>query len=273
MACKKYLWLAIVIGIVLLLSACDDKSSCNSTCENPTVKTFWCDPPYECELDSMRCRNPDCPSEVKCKCPEEVVQDDPVVPHLQLIVLEGSVFYDQTADGERNEGEGTVGGIELNVVDKSCKEDCAPAASTTTDQEGGYRLEFVHGQGVTYIFEFNWVDWPDINDYRVGNDETQIDSAIAAAGASEDADDALDVAMDVPIVLSNSLTPAHESLMPYLDHVNADPLLTMSLADNLQEDGKGDEHPSDKNMETNDDVIASVMGAVFALLGAFNFEG
>ena len=246
MRCKKYLWLVIVIGLALLLSGCipEKKSECNSGCKKDGMLVF-CDPPYDCDVDSMKCRNPDCPNEEDCQCAEEVVQDDPVAPHLQLIVLEGSVYYDQNADSEQNEGEETVGGIGLSVVDKSCEEDCVPAASTTTDQEGGYILEFVPGQGINYIFEIYWDIWPDNNDYRVGNDESEIDAAIAAA-------DAVDVAMDVQIVLSNSLTPQHESIMPYLDHVNASPSLSISLTSNLEEDGEDDEHTSNPDWETND---------------------
>jgi hypothetical protein len=270
---KKYLWLVIVIGIVLLLSACDDKTSCNSTCENPTAKTFWCDPPYVCDLDSMRCRNPDCPNQEDCECPEEVEQEDPVAPHLQLIVLEGSVYYDQNADGERNEGEGTVSGIELSVVDKSCEEDCAPAASTTTDQEGGFRFEFVPGQGISYIFDVNWLDWPDYTDFLVGNDESDIDAAIAAAAAIEDADDALNAAMDVQIVRSNTLTPEHESILPYLDHVNAGPLLTMSIIEKFQKDGTGDTHVSTLQWESNEDVEGVGISWWVAFWSAFQEQG
>jgi len=274
---KKYQWLAIVIGIVLLLSACDDKSSCNSPCQNPTVKTFYCDPPYTCDLDSMRCRNPDCPNQEDCECPEEVAQDDPVAPHLQLIVLEGGVYYDQNSDGERNEGEGAVGGIGLSVVDKSCKEDCVPAASTTTDQEGGYMLEFTPGQGINYIFEIHWDTWPDNNDYRVGNDESEIDGAIAgaiaAASAIEDADDAFDVAMDVQIVLSNSLTPQLESILPFLIHVNADPSLTMSINEKLQKDGTGDKHVSTLQWESNEDLEGVGISWWAAFWSAFKEQG
>ncbi len=271
---KKYQWLAIVIGIVLLLSGCSgcytEKTYCNSPCIG---MSGYCDEPLVCDLKSISCRNPDCPGEEDCKCPEEVEQDDPVAPHLQLIVLEGGVYYDQNSDGERNEGEGTVGGIGLSVVDKSCKEDCVPAASTTTDQEGGYMLEFTPGQGINYIFEIHWDTWPDNNDYRVGNDESEIDGAIAAASAIEDADDAFDVAMDVQIVLSNSLTPQLESILPFLIHVNADPLLTMSLTEKLQKDGTGDGTVSDKNSEINEDVMGVGISWHMGFIGAFGVQG
>lgn len=274
MTCKKCLWLVIVVGVTLLLSGCgrtevrDLKCNESYTKEDQSKRGLFCVDPLIRHDD--RCRNPDCPDEEDCVC---IVQDDPVAPHLQLIVLEGSVYYDQNADGERNEGEETVGGIELSVVDKSCEEDCTPAASTTTDQEGGFRFEFVPGQGITYIFEINWVDWPDNNDFLVGNDESDIDAAIAAAAAIEDADDALNAAMDVQIVRSDSLTPEHESLMPYLDHVNAGPSLTMSLVDNLQEDGKGDEHVSTDQWETNDDVNGVALNWYTAFSGAFAWQG
>ncbi len=269
---KQYRWLVIVVGVTLLMSGCipEKKSECNSLCKSYSYDDsdyVDCDRPFICDMDSMRCRNPDCPEEGDCKCTEEVEQDDPVAPHLQLIVLEGSVYYDQNADGERNEGEGTVGGIGLSVVDKSCEEGCVPAASTTTDQEGGYMLEFIPGQGINYIFEIHWDTWPDNNDYRVGNDESEIDGAIAAAT------DAFDVAMDVQIALSNSLTPQLESILPFINHVNADPLLTMSLTEKLQKDGTGDGTVSVENSEINEDVIGVGLNWYIAFVAAFGWQG
>jgi len=167
---KKYHWLLIVVGITLLLSGCDPgKTSCNSPCKILGGMTVYCDEPWICDQESMRCRNPDCPQVEDCNCPQEVEQDDPVTGHLQLIVLGGSVFIDQNANGEQDEGEQAAGDIEVKVVDQNCDEGCDPAATTKTDPEGSFSIEFYPGEGVIYTIEVDWEGWPAIYDYFGGD--------------------------------------------------------------------------------------------------------
>jgi len=162
---KRYHWLMIVIGVALLLSGCGpgSDSTCNSICKgdpNRNVK-YFCDAGFVCNPDCTKCRNPKCPEEEDCKCPEDANQEDLIVEHLQLIHLEGGVFIDQNGNGTQDEGEETAGeGITVNLVDQDCEEECDPAGSTTTDQEGNYSIDIEAEEGQEFRIEIDWESSP-----------------------------------------------------------------------------------------------------------------
>jgi hypothetical protein len=78
---------------------------------------------------------------------------------------------------------------------------------------------------------------------------------------------------DPEAVRGNPFTTKHIPITPYLDHVNAGPMLTMSLMGNLQQDGTGDGHVSTIDWDINDDVSSVGINWWAAFWLAFGEQG
>jgi len=217
---KRYYWLMILVGIALLLSGCEPEkeSSCNSNCKRFSEMTVGCDGTFVCNTDCMKCRNPDCPEEEDCVCPEEVKQEDPVVEHLQLIHLEGGVYIDQNGNGTQDEGEQTAGeGITINLVDQNCQEDCAPAGSATTDQEGNYSIDVEAEDGQVFRIDIDWENSPSpILPWSLMYDTQGLDITFDNISGSTEQD--TEILMQIPVISSGFMIP---------DELD-DPLCTMT---------------------------------------------